>query len=265
MHSPLSEEPYLCLLRRKFCAAGGILLWLQRCNFRTAEQLFLLTTAAQNMRDPHRKFLSLGNHFFERLKTADSSTACGTSTLKSLPSWAFFVSDVHLRPRKHFSRCTLDCGFKTSESPALRGFEAGPRALATAALYLVIFSNGLRHSKNLPVKFGFRPEPFPRISPKSYRHNAVPNRISSHFSASRTNGPRSLSRVKVGTHSPLLKGSHTAAYTAKHGPSLPRPQRGLVLPAISLLFHHAFIYIHFPVLCEPPLSAEEKNPAKLLP
>ena len=107
------------------------------------------------MRDLRRKLLSLGNHFFERLKTANFSTACGTSTLKSLPSRAFFVSDVHLRPRKHFSRCTLDCGFKTSESPALRGFEAGPRALATAALYLVLKSNGLHRSKNLPVKFGF--------------------------------------------------------------------------------------------------------------
>ena len=31
----------------------------------------------------------------------------------------------------------------------------GLRALATAALYLVLKSNGLRHSKNLPVKFGF--------------------------------------------------------------------------------------------------------------
>ena len=55
----------------------------------------------------------------------------------------------------------------------------------------------------------------PRISPKSYCYNAVPNRISSHFSASRTNDPRSLSRVKAGTHSALLKGSHTTAHTAK--------------------------------------------------
>ena len=31
----------------------------------------------------------------------------------------------------------------------------GPRALATAALYLVLKSNGLRHSKNPPVKFSF--------------------------------------------------------------------------------------------------------------
>ena len=37
------------------------------------------------------------------------------------------------------------------------------------------------------------------------------------FNTSGTNGSRSLSRVKVGTHSPLLKGSHTAAYTPKQG------------------------------------------------
>ena len=109
------------------------------------------------MRDLRRKLLSLGNHFFERLKTANFSTACGTSTLKSLPSRAFFVSDVHLRPRKHFSRCTLDCGFKTSESPALRGFEAERGPITGTSLYLVLKSNGLRYSKNLPVKFGFSP------------------------------------------------------------------------------------------------------------
>ena len=55
----------------------------------------------------------------------------------------------------------------------------------------------------------------PRISPKSYCYNAVPNRFLAHFSTSRTNGPRSLSRVKAGTHSPLLKGSHTTARTPK--------------------------------------------------
>ena len=59
----------------------------------------------------------------------------------------------------------------------------------------------------------------PRISPKSYCYNAVPNRFLAHFSASHTNGPRSLSRVKAGTHSPLLKGSHTTARTPKQGPS----------------------------------------------
>ena len=107
------------------------------------------------MRDLRRKLLSLGNHFFEWLKTANFSTACGTVTSKSPLSRAFSVSDVHQRLRKHLSRCTLDCGFKTLESPALRGFVGGSQALATAALYLVLLSNGLHHSENLPVKFGF--------------------------------------------------------------------------------------------------------------
>ena len=113
------------------------------------------------MRDLRRKLLSLGNHFFERLKTANFSTACGTSTLKSLPSRAFFVSDVHLRPRKHFSRCTLDCGFKTSESPALRGFVAERGPITGTSLYLVLLSNGLHLLKNFPVKFGFSPKTIP--------------------------------------------------------------------------------------------------------
>ena len=71
------------------------------------------------------------------------------------------MPDVHPRLRKRPPRCTLDCGFKTSESPALRGFVGGPRALATAAFYLVLKSNGLHHSKNLPEKFSFSPKPVP--------------------------------------------------------------------------------------------------------
>ena len=92
------------------------------------------------------------------LKTENFSNACGTSTLKSPLLRAFFTPHVHPRLRKRPPRCTLDCGFKTSESPALRGFVGGPRALATAAFYLVLKSNGLRHSKNPPVKFGFSPK-----------------------------------------------------------------------------------------------------------
>ena len=113
------------------------------------------------MRDLRRKLLSFGNHFFEWLKTAISSNACGTSTLKSLLPQGAYAPHVHPRLRKRLSRCTLDCGFKTSESPALRGFVGGPRALATAALYLVLKSNGPHRSKNLPVKFGFSSKTVP--------------------------------------------------------------------------------------------------------
>ena len=68
---------------------------------------------------------------------------------------------VHPRPRKRPPRCTLDCGFKTSESPALRGFVAERCPIRGTSLYLVLKSNGLRHSKNLPVKFGFSPRTVP--------------------------------------------------------------------------------------------------------
>ena len=67
------------------------------------------------------------------------------------------ASHVHPRLRKRLARCTLDCGFKTPESPALRGFVGGPRALATVALYLVLKSNGLHCPKIRLKKFGFSP------------------------------------------------------------------------------------------------------------
>ena len=86
---------------------------------------------------------------------------CGRVTLKSPPSRGSDAPHVHQRPRKHLSRCTLDCGFKTSESPALRGFEAERGPITGTSLYLVLKSNGLRHPKNLPVKFGFSPRTVP--------------------------------------------------------------------------------------------------------
>ena len=123
--------------------------------FLNGQEAFSLTTAAQNIHDLCRKLLLLGNHFFGWLKAEDSSTACGTSTLKSPPSRAFAAPHVHSRPRKRPPRCTLDCGFKTPESPALRGFVAERCPIRGTSLYLVLKSNGLRHSKNSPVKFGF--------------------------------------------------------------------------------------------------------------
>ena len=132
--------PYLCLWRR---------------NFRMNEKPFLLTTAAQNIPVFLRKSPLFKEHFFEWLKTENFSNACGTSTLKSPPSRAFAAPHVHPRPRKRLARCTLDCGFKTPESPALRGFVAERCPITGTSLYLVLKSNGLRHSKNPPVKFSF--------------------------------------------------------------------------------------------------------------
>ena len=75
--------------------------------------------------------------------------------MKSPPSRGSDAPHVYSRLRKHLSRCTLDCGFKTSESPALRGFVAERCPIRGTSLYLVLKSNGLHHSKKPPVKFGF--------------------------------------------------------------------------------------------------------------
>ena len=152
------------------------------------------------------------------LKTENFSNACGTATLKSLPSRSFFTPHVHPRLRKRPPRCTLDCGFKTPESPALRGFEAGPRALATAALYLVLKSNGLRHSKNPPVRFSFSL----KIVPATIAKKLPPQRCSKsflipifNFSHKRRNVRfKGLRRVHTPPHPRIV---HTAAYTPKQG------------------------------------------------
>ena len=81
--------------------------------------------------------------------------------MKSPPSRGSDAPHVHPRLRKHLSRCTLDCGFKTSESPALRGFVAERAPIRGTSLYLVLKSNGPHRSKNLPVKFGFSSKSVP--------------------------------------------------------------------------------------------------------
>ena len=114
-----------------------------------------MTTAAQNMHVLLRKLPPSRKHFFVRLKTAISSNACGTSTLKSPLSLGSDAPHVHPRLRKRPPRCTLDCGFKTSESPALRGFEAERAPIRGTSLYLVLLSNGFHRPKIRLKKFGF--------------------------------------------------------------------------------------------------------------
>ena len=169
------------------------------------------------------------NHFFGWLKRAISSTACGTSTLKSPLLRAFFTPHVHSRLRKRLSRCTLDCGFKTPESPALRGFVGGLRALATAALYLVLLSNGLPHPKIRLKKFGFSPKTIPaNIAQKLPAQRCSKPLFIAFFNFSHKR-PTFAFTGKVGTHSPFGKRSHTRAYTPKHRASLLSLHGGLSL------------------------------------
>ena len=165
-HLPIgATPPYLCLWRRNFCAAGGVLFSYSGAIFERSRSPFIDYSGAKYARSVPKIDLAW-NHFFEQLKTAVLLIDCETATLKSLLSRGSDDPHVHPRLRKRPPRCTLDCGFKTSESPALRGFVGGLRALATAALYLVLKSNGLRHSKNPPVKFSFSLKIVPAIIAK---------------------------------------------------------------------------------------------------
>ena len=89
------------------------------------------------------------------LKTAVLLFACGTVTLKSPLLLGAEAPHVHPRLRKRLSRCTLDCGFKTPESPALRGFVAERCPITGTSLYLVLKSNGLPRPKIRLKKFSF--------------------------------------------------------------------------------------------------------------
>ena len=138
--------------------------------------------------------------------------------MKSPPPRGSDAPRVHPRPRKRLARCTLDCGSKTSESPALRGFVGGLRALATAALYLVLLSNGPHRSKNPPVKFGFSLKTVPANIAKKLPLQLRPKPLFiAFFSFSHKWPTFAFTGESAYTHSVLLKGSHTTAHTAKHG------------------------------------------------
>ena len=138
--------------------------------------------------------------------------------MKSPLSRAFSVPDVHPRPRKHLSRCTLDCGFKTPESPALRGFVAERCPIRGTSLYLVLKSNGLLYPKIQLKKFDFSPKSVPANSAKKLPPQRCfkPFLIAFfNFSHKRRNVRfKGLRRVHTPPH---LLTAHTAAHRAKHG------------------------------------------------
>ena len=81
--------------------------------------------------------------------------------MKSLLPQGAYAPHVHPRLRKRLARCTLDCGFKTSESPALRGFVGEGCPITGTSLYLVLKSNGLPRPKIRLKKFGFSSKSVP--------------------------------------------------------------------------------------------------------
>ena len=84
------------------------------------EALSIVYSGAKYVRSA-LKIAAAQNHFFGWLKAEDSSTACGTSTLKSLLSLGPDAPHVHLRLRKRLSRYTLDCGLESVKKPRTAG------------------------------------------------------------------------------------------------------------------------------------------------
>ena len=168
---------------------------------------------------------------------------CETVTSKSPLLLGADAPHVHPRLRKHLARCTLDCGFQTPESPALRGFEVERGPITGTSLYLVLKSNGLHHSKNLPEKFSFSPKPVPTNIAKKLPPQRCSKLLLIAFSASLTNGPCSLSRAKAGTHSASLKESHTAARTPKQG-AFPPPATVRLCAASEIFYSATLLYTY---------------------
>mgnify|MGYP006950973181 CR=1 FL=1 len=185
--------------------------------------------------------------------------------MKSPPSRGSDAPHVHSRLRKHLSRCTLDCGFKTSESPALRGFVAERAPIRGTSLYLVLKSNGLHHPKNLPVKFGFSSKTVPVNIAKKLPLQLRPKPFFiAFFNFSHKRPTFAFTGESVYTIGFAQRIAHSGSHAETGG--FPSAITAWLCVASEIPFiPPAFIYIHFPVLCEPSTPAEENNPAKLPP
>ena len=163
--------------------------------------------------------------------------------MKSLLPQGAYAPHVHPKLRKRLARCTLDCGFKTSESPALRGFVGGLRALATAALYLVLKSNGPHCSKNLPVKFGFSSKSVPANIAKKL----PPQRCSKPFLIPFFNFPHKRPTFAfVGESGYTLGSAQKIAHSGSRGETeaFPPPVTAWLCAASEISFIPPRFYIH---------------------
>ena len=184
--------------------------------------------------------------FLKRLRKGhlEKSAVTGVRCPSRSPKTAKTPAKVHLRLRKRPPRCTLDCGFKTSESPALRGFVGGSQALATAALYLVLKSNGLHHSENFPVKFGFSPQIVPaNIVKKLPSQRCSKPLFIAFFSLSHKRPTFAFTGESGYTHSAFSERSLTRAYTAKQG-CFPPPATAWLYATSETRFILPCFYIH---------------------
>ena len=126
----------------------------------------------------------------------------------------------------------------------------------------VLLSNGFPYSKIRLKKFDFSPIDAPANIAKKLPSQRCSQPFLIAFSTSRTNGPRSLSRVKVGTHATRPP---NRAHSGSHGETgaFPPSSTAGLCAASEIALSAAFVtlipqrfYIHtFPGSLWPPLSA----------
>ena len=94
--APRSHTAFSLSIAAQFLRCRGRSSFVTAVRFSDGQEaLFIDYSGAKYTRFPP-KIAVAQKHFFVRLKTAISSAACGTSTLKSPPPRAFSVPDVHL-------------------------------------------------------------------------------------------------------------------------------------------------------------------------
>ena len=127
----------------------------------------------------------------------------------------------------------------------------------------VLKSNGLHHPKNLPVKFGFSS----KTVPANIAKKLPPQRCFKPLLIPIFNFPHKRPTFAfTGESGYTLGPAQRIAHNGTHGETraFPPPATARLCTASEIfLFRHAFIYIHFPVLCEPSPSADGENLAKL--
>ena len=188
--------PYLCLLRRNFCAAEGVLFGYSGAILERLRNPFIDYSSA--------KYACLALSVLRDVITSFSSKNSHKAPLKPLG---------HLRLRELRRQPLQNVPQKAPQSPALKP----PSTARTAGRS----DRAERRFRRQPfILLSFSSSKKPRKAQKTLSYQRFQHIVHTVFNTSGTNALRSLSQAKAGTHSPLLKKSHTAAHTPKRGHSL---------------------------------------------
>ena len=147
---PGAVPPYLCLWRRNFCATGGVLFSYSGAIFERLKISF--------HRPRWRKTRLSCTTGFGRCDYLDFLPKRPQGTTKILGTLALAGTKTPAAPKVRSKGAITACAETPVNCPHCGQKRLGRASVPTPAVYPVLKSNGLPHSKNLPVKFGFSPK-----------------------------------------------------------------------------------------------------------